>query len=296
MAKHRSFTRASVELDITEAAISQRVKKLEGYLGVKLYEARGGRVQLTPAGERTFDRATGTFDELELFERSIGRADESVEITLCTPDSVMRYLLPDVIDQFSHLHPLARLRVLARSGEQCAEAVRSNEADIAIIASGDFPDDLKLENIVEYPGYVILPKQHPLARLQPANFWPKIDESIVRQYPLIILEGQRCGRPLREALANLGLPLVVQLEVGTIDTLKYLVHRGMGIAAVSGLCLTAEDFANLAIIEAPRDVGAESRYALALRHNKHQSLPLRTLIDLIPDVSRLPFDGRLNSR
>ena len=65
MAKHMSLTQASIELGIADAAVSQRIKKLERYLGVKLYEARGGRVRLTEAGHRTNDHAMRLFDELE---------------------------------------------------------------------------------------------------------------------------------------------------------------------------------------------------------------------------------------
>ncbi|OGA19304.1 MAG: hypothetical protein A3H32_04210 [Betaproteobacteria bacterium RIFCSPLOWO2_02_FULL_63_19] len=57
MARQGSLTKAGIELGISEAAVSQRVKALETYLRVKLYEARGGRVRLTPAGERTMDLA-----------------------------------------------------------------------------------------------------------------------------------------------------------------------------------------------------------------------------------------------
>ncbi len=53
MAKHGSLTRASIELGIADAAVSQRIKSLEKYLGTKLYEARGGKVRLTEAGHRT---------------------------------------------------------------------------------------------------------------------------------------------------------------------------------------------------------------------------------------------------
>ena len=59
VAKHTSFTRAGVELGISESAVSQRVKALEAFLNVKLYEARGGSVRLTPAGEREVPALTG---------------------------------------------------------------------------------------------------------------------------------------------------------------------------------------------------------------------------------------------
>jgi DNA-binding transcriptional LysR family regulator len=53
-AKHLSLTKAGLGLGISEAAVSQRVKSREKRLGTKLYEARGGRVRLTSAGETTY--------------------------------------------------------------------------------------------------------------------------------------------------------------------------------------------------------------------------------------------------
>ena len=47
MARSGSLTQAGISLGISEAAVSQRIRKLEGYLGVKLYEARGGKVRLS---------------------------------------------------------------------------------------------------------------------------------------------------------------------------------------------------------------------------------------------------------
>ena len=105
MAKHGSLTQAGIELGISEAAISQRLKSLEKYLGTKLYEARGGRVRLTPSGERTMEKAISVFEELEEFERTIASSDESIEITLSTHDAALRYLIPEAVTRFSQEHP-----------------------------------------------------------------------------------------------------------------------------------------------------------------------------------------------
>ena len=286
MAKHLSFTRAGIELGISETAVSQRVKSLESYLRIKLYEARGGRVRLTPAGERTFERATTTFGELEEFERNVARAEESVEITLCTYDAVLRYLLPEVVGRFAKVHPLARLRLLSRSAADCVQLIRTNEADVAITGVHDVPEDLVVERIASYPGYVLLPMGHSLARRGAAEFWSRLNEETVRRYPLIISEGQTHAQPMREALARLSLPLVVGLEVSTIDTLKHYVQRGLGIAAVSGLCLTDADRSRFEMFEAPPDVGGVSTYGIVMRRDKHRSRPLQTLLDLIGEISR----------
>src|SRR5688572_233452 len=53
LGRRESVTQAGIDLGISEPAVSQRVKALQLYLSVKLYEVRGGRVALTAAGQRT---------------------------------------------------------------------------------------------------------------------------------------------------------------------------------------------------------------------------------------------------
>src|SRR5712692_7372729 len=52
-----SFTAASRELALTQAAVSQRIGALEQALGVPLFARQGGHVMLTDAGRRLYDFA-----------------------------------------------------------------------------------------------------------------------------------------------------------------------------------------------------------------------------------------------
>ena len=284
MAKHGSLTQAGIELGISEAAVSQRVKALERYLGTKLYEARGGRVRLTPVGERTMEKAISIFEELKDFERTVASGEESVDITLCTHDSALRYLIPAAVARFSQEHPLARLRLLARSIEDSIQLVRTNEADIGIIPERAVSKDLTFEQFATYPAFLILPRGHPLVRRGRADFQALLDEETVRRYPLIVSEVQLEGHLLKDALERLGLPLNVGLEVSTMDTLKHYVALGLGIAAISGLCLTDDDRTQFEMLEVPADMGAESTYGVILRQDKHRSAPLETLIRLVKEA------------
>ncbi len=57
---------------VSEAEFEKRIKSLERYLGIKLYEARGGKVRLTEAGRRTKALATRMLEELAEFTDEIG--------------------------------------------------------------------------------------------------------------------------------------------------------------------------------------------------------------------------------
>ena len=51
-AHHLSFTQAGEELHITTGAVSQQIKSLEDWLGVKLFRRLPRRLELTDEGRR----------------------------------------------------------------------------------------------------------------------------------------------------------------------------------------------------------------------------------------------------
>ena len=51
-AQHSSFTRAAVELSLTQGAVSRAIAELEGRLGVRLFERIRQRVVLTDVGRQ----------------------------------------------------------------------------------------------------------------------------------------------------------------------------------------------------------------------------------------------------
>jgi len=281
MAKNLSLTKAGIELGISEAAVSQRVKSLEKRLDTKLYEARGGRVKLTPVGERTMEMAVGLFDTIETFEDALSKEDEAYEITLCTHDSVMCYMLPQVVEELSRAYPLTHLRLLTRSFDECVQHVRTNESDIGIIPQRDLPKEVQFHHIAKYPGFLVLPRGHPLVRRARHDFKSLLNDETILRYPLIVAEAQVESQHIKDMLGRMDLPLNIGLEVGSIETLKHYVDRGLGIALVSGLCLTKSDRARFEIVEVPADLGGETTYGAILRHDKSMTRPLTALLQLL---------------
>lgn len=280
MAKHLSLTKAGIELGISEAAVSQRVKSLEQRVGAKLYEARGGRVKLTSAGERAMEMAVKLFDNLDTFEQTIAK-EEVDEMTLCTHDSVLHYMLPQVVTDLSRTHPMTRLRLLARSIDECVHLVRTNESDVAIIPDRALPQEITFYKVATYPAYLVLPKGHPLVHRAKQDFQSLLNDETMLRYPLIVSEAQVEARVLKETLGRLGLPLNIGLEVGTFETLKQYVEKGLGIAVVSGLCLTNEDRVRLETIEVSKEIGGQTTYGVILRNDKNKSRPLVSLLRLL---------------
>jgi DNA-binding transcriptional LysR family regulator len=281
MAKHGSLTKAGIELGISEAAVSQRVRTLETYLGAKLYESRGGRVQLTASGERTARLAVSIFGEIETLEHAVGDAQETAEVTLASHDSGLRYLLPERVEAFYRAHPLARLRLIARPVEETLRLVRANECDLGVIPERTISEDLSFHAIATYPACLICPKGHPLARRAREDFRSMLSDGMAGRYPLIILEVQRENPRFRQAFEQHQVPFNVGLEVTTIDTLKHYVARGLGVAVITGFAVTQEDHARLEVLTIPAEFNAATTYGVVLRRDKHRSALLKSLLEVL---------------
>ncbi len=72
-ARHLSFTRAAVELCVTQAAVSHQVKSLEAQLGVSLFKRLPRGLMLTSEGETLLPVLNTSFDNIaQILERLAG--------------------------------------------------------------------------------------------------------------------------------------------------------------------------------------------------------------------------------
>src|SRR5260221_9077814 len=63
-ARHLSFTRAAVELFLTQSAVSRQIQALESFLGAPLFERRHKALALTAAGQAYYRAVAPVLDQL----------------------------------------------------------------------------------------------------------------------------------------------------------------------------------------------------------------------------------------
>jgi LysR family transcriptional regulator of beta-lactamase len=114
-ARHLSFTRAGLELRVTQAAVSHQVKSLEEILGVKLFRRLPRGLALTDEGlalvpvlTETFSRIRATLDQFEN-----GQFREVVTVG-AVGTFATGWLLPR-LPAFANAHPRIDLRLLTNN-------------------------------------------------------------------------------------------------------------------------------------------------------------------------------------
>lgn len=110
-----SFTRAGVELRVTQTAVSHQIKQLEGELGVLLFRRTGRGLSLTPEGQAWLTELAAIFARLREANRRLRQRPkgERPVVSLTTlPSFAARWLVPR-LGGFIAKHPELDLRISA---------------------------------------------------------------------------------------------------------------------------------------------------------------------------------------
>jgi LysR family transcriptional regulator, regulator of gene expression of beta-lactamase len=114
-ARHLSFTKAGLELRVTQAAVSQQVRSLEDSLGVKLFRRVPRGLALTDEGEALLPAISDAFSRinqvLDRFEN--GRMREM--LTIGTVGTFASGWLLQRLGDFNRIHPHVDVRVFANN-------------------------------------------------------------------------------------------------------------------------------------------------------------------------------------
>ena len=194
-----SFTRASQRVNKTQSAVSMHMRRLEEQLGRALFVKHGRGVRLSQDGETLVDFAR---QMLRLEAGALAAISDKAlagRVTLGMPDDYAEWLLPNIVKQFSRLHPLAELSLICDTSNVLVERVGAREIDLAVVTSslaGNAPFEPVLEEPLVWVGSKLSSPHErrplPLALDGPTCTW--------RIHALATLEG--AGIPYRMLLVS----------------------------------------------------------------------------------------------
>lgn len=132
-----SMNKAAERLNMSQPALSRRISHLESELGIVLFRRIGKRLELTAAGQLTYDFAL----ELRRFHGSYLQkltSFHSTEATLVTIGASLTTLqttLPQLITAITENHPNLEIKAITGKSHEIATHVKERRVDFGIVAS-----------------------------------------------------------------------------------------------------------------------------------------------------------------
>jgi DNA-binding transcriptional LysR family regulator len=284
VAREQSFSRAAEKLYRTQPAVSIAVRKLEDWVGQPLFVRGSGARTLTDAGALLLEYAERMLNLREEIRKGMKELEglERGEVSLGVNESSIHALLP-ALDTYRQRYPGVRIRVHRVFSRDVPREVLNHRLDIGVIsylpegrelAASEFYRDALV--LVVWPG-------HPLAKKREVDVSALANDTFAAH----IVESPYRRRVI-QLFAKHRVPLRMEVELPTIESIKRFVERKRGVAIVPRMCVEQEiargDLRELRI----RQMRIQRRLYLIYRQDRPLSAAAQALVHIILPKQSLP--------
>jgi len=239
LAEEGSLQKAAGRVFRTAPAVSIAISKLEKEMGAKLLDrARGQAFRPTAAGEVLVDYARRL---LSLREEAVAALEgvrnvERGQLRIGANQSMGEYLLPQLTKAFQKQYPGVKLRVIIGYSDAVLAALKHQELDVALVAGQPQDGELRGHLLMRDRLIAVMSPRNPLATHQSLRIQDLAAE------PLIVLTAtSELRERVTETFQRFRVPLNVQVETGTLESIKRMAARDMGVGIVPRMCVQPEE-------------------------------------------------------
>lgn len=232
-AKLNSFTKAAQMLNLTQPAVTQHIKQLEGHYKVNLFNKVGRQIHLTEEGELLFEyakeiEANSLFIERTLHNKSALNKRYNVGTTL----TIGEFVLPHILGQYKIQHENIDVIVHVYNTDENLKRLTSGELDLSIVEGLFDKSRFKYKKMRDDELVLVASPASTFARKGKVSL-----EDVAYSGKLILREnGSGTRRVFENKMTEIGLSLAdlkVYMEVGSIGAIKSLVQANLGYTVVS---------------------------------------------------------------
>jgi LysR family nitrogen assimilation transcriptional regulator len=228
-----SFTRAALELDVAQPALSRQVRLLEVELRQTLLLRNGRGAVPTEAGKVLLEHGRGILHQVQRARDDLGRlrGGLSGRVALGLPSSVARVLAVPLHRAFRAAMPEARLSISEALSSGLQEGLATGRLDIVVLYNAQPSRELDVTPLLE-EDLLLVRSRPPGLHEDPPPGPVTLDE--VARMPLVIPSRPNAIRMhIESKLADAGLRSNVALEIDGVTAILDLVLDGAGCAILS---------------------------------------------------------------
>jgi DNA-binding transcriptional LysR family regulator len=236
-----SMTAAADRCSLTLAAVSARLRRLEGVVGTALLRRHARGVEPTVAGDALLAHARKVLHEVARLKQGVRVAQAPQELVLLANTS-------------SLLRPLTRLAELVRASplqltirestsEATVQALHWNVADVGIVSDAVAVTGLLAEELCADPLVIVAPSGHPLSGRASVEFAHALgydwvcwgDETALGMH--LAMQAQRLGAGIRRRVSHPGHAGIVELVAGGFGVAALPLGLLPPTTALGGVCV-----------------------------------------------------------
>lgn len=232
-------------MNISQPAMSKRLRALEAVAGVSLFERTSRGVTLTHAGAQLYGAARRLLHSADGVQALIQNQLPTAPVRIASSPSIAEHRLPKVLAELAGIQAGLSLEMVIANSLTVRELVRTGRSDLGVAAHDPYdpPNDDLAERVVWRDEIVIaVPAGHP---------WEELEEIPVKEFAgTAMIEREAASNASRlivTALGEIGLQRVPPVAaLGTTPTMVTVAITSNTPVQLS--LLTAMEYANLGLV------------------------------------------------
>ncbi len=275
--KHRSITRASESLFLTQPAVSIQLKKFQEQFPLPLTEVVGRQLYVTDFGEEIARTAINILEQIKEMEHKVQRFQGKLAGTLkISVVSTGKYLMPYFLSGFIDEHPQIEFKMDVTNKQRVIKDLEENLVDFALVSV--LPEHLSLKTFSIFKNELFLVgNKKRINKL-------KEGEDIFMSQPLLYREsGSATRNAMEDFLKANEYPITKRIELTSNEALKQAVIAGLGFSIMPKIGIkNALEMGLIETVDYP-GLPIETKWNLVWLKNKTLTPVAQAYIDYLSD-------------
>ena len=275
VARLSSFSRAAEKRFRTQPAISAQIRALEEEIGARILDRSGGKVSITAAGKLFQKYAEETLDARKAVLTAIAETERVPrgEIIVGANEGTCLHILPEVFAQFKKQYPDVAVNIKSADYAKILDSVIDNSVDFGVVSMPVTDPRLTVVLIHRDELVIIVPPQHPLAKLKSATI------ADAARFPLVVPKAGHTRDALEDLFYENKLKPRYAMELDSSELLKRFVAADVGVGFIARSNVKEDVQANVLVAIPMSDAQVRRDLALVFRKDKALSRAALAFID-----------------
>ncbi len=227
VAQSGGFSKAAVQMSLTQPALSDHVRKLEEAHGVQLFLRNARGVVLTDTGRKLYTITERLFEVERQADELLSRAAKLDEGQITIGADAAVHILPHM-RAFMKAYPGIAMRLISGNSADLTGALQGFAIDFAVTAERPQSDAIGAIKLRQDRLVVVVPKSGVLVKSR------TISLASLMGLPLVVREeGSMTRKLLLEEMQRRGLQARHMIEIEGREAVCETVAQGLGVAVMS---------------------------------------------------------------
>ena len=222
-----SMSRAALDLDMVQSALSQQISRLESELSTRLLQRTPRGVIPTEAGQAFFHQAQLTLRHAQQAIHAAQQARLSGAVSMGLSPTIANVLGLPLMRAMRERYPEVRLHMVSALSGHLTSLLNARQLDLAILFDTQSARRWSVMPLLEEQLFLIQSRQQPVA--------PQIRHEVpisleqLQQVPLILPSGSHGLRSsIMASFTSAGFQSQMAMEIDSLSLLMEAVAAGMG--------------------------------------------------------------------